>query len=81
MSNIEDFIHAVDSGSNVEAKDIFNNMMQDKLSAALDSKRAEIADKVYNKAVEVDEPEQMEIEEPEEEFADVDVQGTEEELD
>ena len=74
MSDIEDFIHAVDSGSNVEARNVFNTMMQDKLSAALDAKRAEIADRVYNAA----ETEQVE---PEEEFTDVDIQGTEIESD
>lgn len=77
MSNIEDFIHAVDSGSKVDAGKIFNTMMQDRLSTALDSKKAEIANTVYNgssaeEEIEVEQPE------PEEEF-DVDVQGTEEE--
>lgn len=77
MSDIEDFIQAIDSGSNVEARNVFNTMMQDKLSAALDVKRAEVADRVYNAA----ETEQMELEEPEEEFTDVDIQGTEIESD
>lgn len=75
MSDIEDFIHAVDSGSNVEARNVFNTMMQDKLSAALDAKRAEIADRVYNNAAETEQVE------PEEEFTDVDIQGTEIESD
>ena len=46
--SIEDMLHAIESGSNVEAQGIFNNIMGDKLSNALDAKRAEIADTVYN---------------------------------
>lgn len=46
--SIENMLHAIESGSNVEAQSIFNDVMNDKLSNALDAKRAEIADTVYN---------------------------------
>jgi len=47
MSDIEDLIHHVKNGDNVSSQYIFNTIMSDKLSAALDSKKVEVASQVF----------------------------------
>ena len=41
MSN--DFVNALHNGSNIEAEDAFKSAMQDKIGAALETKRKEVA--------------------------------------
>ena len=48
MSDIEDLIHHVKNGDNVSSEYIFNNIMSDKLSAALDSKKVEVASSIFS---------------------------------
>ena len=39
----EDFVDALQSGKNLEAEDAFKSAMQDKIGAALETKRREVA--------------------------------------
>ena len=39
----EDFVNALYSGKNLEAEDAFKSAMQDKIGAALETKRREVA--------------------------------------
>ena len=39
----EDFVDALHSGKNLEAEDAFKSAMQDKIGAALETKRREVA--------------------------------------
>ena len=39
----EDFVNAIQSGKNLEAEDAFKSAMQDKIGAALETKRREVA--------------------------------------
>jgi hypothetical protein len=50
MSDIENFINALDSGNTAGANDIFASAMNSKISAVLDAKKIEIANRVYNGA-------------------------------
>ena len=51
----EDFVDALHSGKNLEAEDAFKSAMQDKIGAALETKRREVANNfVQNKKVEDD---------------------------
>jgi len=43
MSNINDFILAIANGNLSNANTVFNDLMQDRLLAALDDKRIELA--------------------------------------
>ena len=73
MVGIEDLISALDSGNKAEAGDVFASVMGDKINAALDDKRVEMA--AHFGAEEA--PAEMEAEEefyPEEEELDVDIQ-------
>ena len=47
MSDIEDLIHHVKNGDNVSSQYIFNTIMSDKLAAALDSKKVEVASQIF----------------------------------
>ena len=51
----EDFVDALHMGKNLEAEDAFKSAMQDKIGAALETKRREVANNfVQNKKVEDD---------------------------
>ena len=51
----ENFVDALHSGKNLEAEDAFKSAMQDKVGAALEVKRREVANNfVQNKKVESD---------------------------
>tara|TARA_B100001778_G_scaffold153070_1_gene125616 strand:- start:103 stop:279 length:177 start_codon:yes stop_codon:yes gene_type:complete len=39
----DEFVNAIQSGKNLEAEDAFKNAMQDKIGAALEVKRREVA--------------------------------------
>jgi|TARA_B100000519_G_scaffold70448_1_gene60317 hypothetical protein len=39
----EDFVNALQNGKNLEAEDAFKSAMQDKIGAALETKRREVA--------------------------------------
>ena len=39
----EDFVNALQNGKNLEAEDAFKSAMQDKIGAALETKRTEVA--------------------------------------
>ena len=39
----DDFVNALHNGSNIEAEDAFKSAMQDKIGAALETKRKEVA--------------------------------------
>ena len=39
----DDFVNALHNGSNIEAEDAFKSAMQDKVGAALETKRKEVA--------------------------------------
>ena len=39
----EDFVNALRNGKNLEAEDVFKSAMQDKIGAALETKRREVA--------------------------------------
>ena len=39
----EDFVNALQNGKNLEAEDAFKSAMQDKIGAALETKRKEVA--------------------------------------
>ena len=39
----EDFVNALHNGKNLEAEDAFKSAMQDKIGAALETKRREVA--------------------------------------
>ena len=39
----DEFVNAIQSGKNLEAEDAFKNAMQDKIGAALEVKRKEVA--------------------------------------
>ena len=65
MSDIQDLIHHVKSGDNVSSEYIFNNIMSNKLSAALDSKKVEIASNVFSTSEpEVEVEQETEVDEP-----------------
>ena len=42
-TNSEDFVNALRNGKNLEAEDAFKSAMQDKIGAALETKRREVA--------------------------------------
>ena len=51
----DEFVNAIQSGKNLEAEDAFKNAMQDKIGAALEVKRREVANSfVKTKKVEDD---------------------------
>jgi|MEHZ01.4.fsa_nt_MEHZ011088863.1_2 hypothetical protein len=52
MSDIEDFINALDSGDTASANGMFASAMNSRMSTVLDAKKVELADRVYNGAVE-----------------------------
>ena len=47
----EDFVDALHSGKNLEADDAFKSAMQDKIGAALETKRREVANSFVNTVV------------------------------
>ena len=64
MSDIETFINTLHSGKVADSNDAFKNIMASKLEAALNDKKVEIANNVYNGA----------MDNLEQETADVDIQ-------
>lgn len=64
MSDIETFINTLQSGKVADSNDAFKNIMASKLEAALNDKKVEIANNVYNGA----------MDNLEQETADVDIQ-------
>jgi hypothetical protein len=48
MSDIKSMVDAVSSGDMASANNIFNGIMADKVSQALDAKRVEVAQNLYN---------------------------------
>lgn len=69
MSDTNDLITALANNKTAEANNVFNDLMSAKISDALDARKIEIADDVYN-GVNV-----------EQEIVDADVQGNEIESD
>lgn len=67
MSDTNDLINALANNKTAEANNIFNDLMGAKISDALDARKIEIADNVYNGV--------------EQEVVDADVQGIEIESD
>ena len=56
----EDFVNALYSGKNLEAEDAFKSAMQDKIGAALETKRKEVAN-TFVKTVTKDEGDAEEV--------------------
>ena len=48
----EDFVNALRNGKNLEAEDAFKSAMQDKIGAALETKRREVANNFVKSKVE-----------------------------
>lgn len=48
MSDIENFINALNTNKTSDANDMFASLMSSKISAALDARKVEIANSVYN---------------------------------
>ena len=64
MSDVETFINSLQSGKVADSNDVFKDIMSSKLETALNDKKVEIANDVYNGA----------MDNIEQETADVDVQ-------
>lgn len=64
MSDVETFINSLQSGKVADSNDAFKDIMSSKLETALNDKKVEIANDVYNGA----------MDNIEQETADVDVQ-------
>ena len=56
----DDFVNALHNGSNIEAEDAFKAAMQDKVGAALETKRKEVANS-FVKTVTKDEGDDQEV--------------------
>ena len=56
----DDFVNALHNGSNIEAEDAFKSAMQDKIGAALETKRREVANN-FVKTVTKDEGDDQEV--------------------
>ena len=56
----DDFVNALHNGSNIEAEDAFKSAMQDKIGAALETKRKEVAN-TFVKTVTKDEGDAEEV--------------------
>lgn len=67
MTETGDLIDALAGGKTADANNTFNSLMQDKISAALDARKIEIANDVYNGVATL-----------QQEPVDADVQATEE---
>jgi hypothetical protein len=52
MSDIEDFINALDKGETAAASDMFASAMNSRIGTVLNAKKIEIANRVYNGASE-----------------------------
>lgn len=52
MSDINDFINALDSGDTAEANSMFASAMNSRIGTALNTKKVEMANRVYNGASE-----------------------------
>jgi len=48
----DEFVNAIQSGKNLEAEDAFKNAMQDKIGAALEVKRREVANNFVKTKIE-----------------------------
>jgi len=48
MSDINDFINALDSGDTAEANSMFAAAMNSRIGTALNTKKVEMANRVYN---------------------------------
>ena len=48
MVETSDLINALANGKTADANNTFNSLMQDKISVALDARKIEIANQVYN---------------------------------
>ena len=48
----DDFVNALHNGSNIEAEDAFKSAMQDKIGAALEVKRREVANNFVKTKIE-----------------------------
>ena len=58
---VKDLINSVESGKNTDAADAFGALIQDKVTSALDARKIELAQNLYNREQEpenVDEPEE-----------------------
>lgn len=65
MSDVETFINSLQSGKVADSNDVFKDIMSSKLETALNDKKVEIANDVYNGA----------MDNIEQETADVDIQS------
>lgn len=52
MTDINNFIDALDTNKTIEANNIFAMAMQAKITSALDARKLEISNQVFNGAVE-----------------------------
>lgn len=52
---IESLIDQIIDGDNTSAKDSFGDLMSNKVSSALDARKIELAQKIYNKEPETEE--------------------------
>ena len=50
----DEFVNAIQSGKNLEAEDAFKSAMQDKIGAALETKRREVANSFVKTVVKDD---------------------------
>ena len=48
MSDVEEFIDALNNGKTGDANNIFSSVMSSKINTALNARKIEIADRVYN---------------------------------
>ena len=53
----ENFVDALQVGKNLEAEDAFKSAMQDKIGAALETKRREVANSFVKSAIELEDQE------------------------
>jgi len=74
---IEDLVQSALDQNYTAASDIFNNLMGEKMAAALDQQKIGIADQIFNGA----EPEEADFDDNEELEDDEDVEVTDEEID
>ena len=56
----DEFVNALQNGNNIEAEDAFKSAMQDKIGAALETKRKEVAN-TFVKTVTKDEGDDQEV--------------------
>lgn len=54
MSDLEELIYHIKNGNNVSAEAEFDGIMSNKMQAALDNRKIEVASSMFNKSAEQD---------------------------